>query len=98
MDQRPTTSEVQPAAKKDRWASFRGLRWWQLVLVFLPVGLLGVGGALGGLIGGVGLVSNLTLARRQFGTGLKVLAMIGVVVASYALYFVIVAIIFSATH
>jgi hypothetical protein len=98
MDQQPGTGEVQPAVKKDRFASFRGLRWWQLVLVFLPVGLLGIGGLLGGMIGGAGLAANLALARRQLGTGLKVLVMIGVVVAAYALYFVIVTIIFIATH
>ncbi|MFD5619990.1 hypothetical protein [Streptomyces yangpuensis] len=77
-------------AKPDPWAKFRGLAWWQLVLSLVPILLLLVGGAIGGLIGAAGLLSNLSLARKPFGTPVKVLAMLGVVFASYLCYFLVV--------
>jgi hypothetical protein len=96
MDQSPGTS--QPPAAKDRWAKFRGLRWWQLVLALLPLALLPIGGALGGAIGAAALLANLGLARRRFNTGLKVAAMLGVVVLAYAAEFVIAGVVYNATH
>jgi hypothetical protein len=62
-----------------------------LVLSLLPVALLALGGALGGGIGAAGVFANLSIARKQFGTPLKVLAMIGVVFASYLVFFILVA-------
>jgi hypothetical protein len=96
MNQSPGTS--QPPATKDRWARFRGLRWWQLVLALIPLALLPIGGALGGVIGVVAMLANLSLARRPFPTGLKVAAMLGVVVLAYVAQFVIAGVINSATH
>ncbi|GII59076.1 hypothetical protein Pth03_74650 [Planotetraspora thailandica] len=80
----------QNPGSTDRWAKFRGLRWWQLVLSVLPIALLGLGGALGGAIGAAGVLANLSIARKQFGTPLKVLAMVGVVIASYLVFFTLV--------
>jgi hypothetical protein len=96
MDQ-PTGTSQQPAAK-DRWARFRGLRWWQLVLALLPLALLPIGGALGGAIGVVAMLANLALARRPFSTGLKVAAMLGVVVLAFVAEFVIAGVIYNLTH
>ncbi|MGW2043499.1 hypothetical protein, partial [Streptomyces virginiae] len=48
--------------KKDPWAKFRGLAWWQLVLSIAPILLLPVGGAIGGAIGAAGMFVNLSLA------------------------------------
>ncbi|MDA5281068.1 hypothetical protein [Streptomyces sp. Isolate_45] len=76
--------------KPDPWAKFRGLAWWQLVLSIVPILLLPVGGAIGGAIGAVGLFANLSLARKPFGTPVKLLAMLGVVLASYLGYFIVV--------
>lgn len=67
-----------------------GLRWWQVVLAFLPLALLP--------IGVVAMLANLVLARRPFSTGLKVAAMLGVVVLAYAADFVIAGVIYSVTH
>ncbi|GAA4586281.1 hypothetical protein GCM10023194_32090 [Planotetraspora phitsanulokensis] len=79
----------QQVGPRDRWAKFRGLSWWQLVLSLLPLVLAGLGGALGGVIGAAALFANLAIARKQFATPLKVLAMVGVVVASYFVFLVI---------
>jgi hypothetical protein len=98
MEQPSGVGSQQPVPKRDRFAQFRGLRWWQVVLSLLPIGLLPIGGLVGGLIAALGLVANLSLARRQFGTGLKVAAMIGVVVASYLVYLVVATVIYALTH
>jgi hypothetical protein len=90
--------DQQPVAKRDRFVQFRGLRWWQLVLSLLPIGLIGFGGLLGGVIGAIGLIINLGLARRQIGTRLKVVAMMGIVVASYVVYLIIAGVIYALTH
>ncbi len=98
MAQRLGGRDQQPGTKGDRFAQFRGLRWWQLVLSLLPIGAVAIGGLIGGAIGAIGLIVNLWLARRQIGTGLKVAAMVGVVVASYALYVIIAGVIYALTH
>src|SRR5262249_14394910 len=90
--------DEQSVAKRDRFAQFRGLRWWQLVLTLLPIGLVGIGGLVGGLIGGIGLVINLWLARRPIGTGLKVVAMVSVVIASFVVYLIFAGVIYALTH
>lgn len=96
MQQEPGT-EAPPARKRDRWATFRGLTWWQLLLSLLPLALVGVGGAIGGAIGAGGMVVNLWLAKR-IGGAIKALAMIGVVLAAYLVYLVIGGIIYALTH
>jgi hypothetical protein len=77
----------QQLGSTDRWAKFRGLKWWQGLLSLLPLVLGAIGGALGAAIGVAGLFANLAIARKQFGTPLKVLAMVGVVLASYLVFF-----------
>lgn len=84
--------------RTDRWAKFRGLRRWQLLLSLLPATLLAVGGAVGGGIGVAGVFANLSLARKQIGTPLKVLVMIGVLVASYLVYFALAGLFYHLTH
>ncbi|MFD8986208.1 hypothetical protein [Streptomyces sp. NPDC059564] len=75
--------------KPDPWAKFRGLTWWQLLLSIVPIILLPFGGAIGGAIGAAGLFANLSLARKQLATPLKLLAMVSVVLASYLGFFVV---------
>ncbi|MFE3761517.1 hypothetical protein ACFXPI_07100 [Streptomyces sp. NPDC059104] len=81
--------------KPDPWGKFRGLAWWQLVLSVAPIVLLPIGGAIGGAVGAAGLFTNLSLARKQFGTPVKVLAMLGVVFASYLGYLLIAALLYN---
>jgi hypothetical protein len=87
---RPEGGQEPPVpVRKDRWAAFRGLAWWEIMLSLLPVTLVGVGGLIGGLFGAVGLMINLNLAKRRLGVGLEVMAMLGVSVAAFVLYFVV---------
>lgn len=82
--------EKNSLGKPDQWAKFRGFAWWQLVLSIAPVLLLPVGGAIGGAIGAAGVFVNLSLARKPFRTPIKLLAMVGVVLAAYLGYFLVV--------
>ena len=98
MEQPLGGKDQEPVAKRDRFAQFRGLRWWQLVLSLLPIGVVAIGGLIGGAIGAIGLIVNLWLARRPIGTALKVVAMAGVVVGSYVFYLIIAGVIYALTH
>jgi hypothetical protein len=97
MDQQ-RGNDQQPVAKRTAFGQLRGLRWWQVVLSLLPLGLIPIGGLIGGLIGGVGFVVNLALARRQMGTAPKALAMVGVVAACYLIDIVVAGFLYSLTH
>ncbi|MGW6603280.1 hypothetical protein [Streptomyces sp. NPDC055036] len=46
--------------------------------------------SVGGGIGAAGVLANLSLARRRLAVPLKVLAMVGVVLAAYLVYFALV--------
>lgn len=86
----------EAARKRDPWASYRGLAKWQLVLALLPLGLAGAGGALGGLIGGIGLLVNLKLARLELRAAPKALLMLGILLAAVITYLVAAAVISTA--
>jgi hypothetical protein len=90
----------QPPAPPRRsfFDQFRGLRWWEFVLVILPFLLFAIAGLVGGVVGAIGLLSNLAIAHRPLSPGLKLVAMIGVVVACYVVTFVIAGFIYAVTH
>lgn len=68
------------------------------MLVFLPLGLVIIGGLIGGVIGAIGLLSNLAIARRPMSAGVKATAMIGVVIVAYLVLFIIAGLLYAATH
>jgi hypothetical protein len=76
---------------------FRGLTWWQLLLVLLPFGLL-LSGIIGGVFGAVAILSNLAIARRPFSSPVKAAMMIAIVVLAYLIVYVIAVIIYRARH
>ncbi len=60
----------------------RRLAAWELVLVALPIGLVGVGGAIGGAAGAIGVVVNLWAARRPWPAALRIATSLGVLAAA----------------
>lgn len=60
------------------------------VLAPLPILLVAVGGALGGLIGALGFVANLAVARTRTPSVVKALTMVGVSVVAYVVWLAIV--------
>lgn len=59
-----------------------------LVLIFLPLALVVVGGLIGGAFAGLGAAINTGVARLSLPTAGKVIAMLGVTVLAVALYVV----------
>lgn len=87
-----------PPARRGFFDQFRGLQWWEIVLVVLPLGLVVLGGLIGAVIGILGLIGNLAIARRVPSVGLRATAMIGVVIACYVIIFIVAALLYAATH
>lgn len=85
MSQYPQSS----SQKSDRWAAFRGLSWWQLVLSLLPLALIGLGGLIGGAVGGAAAWANLKVARSALHPAAKALVMVMVVGAAYVVWLII---------
>ncbi len=69
------------------------LQWFQYILGGLPILLLFVGGAIGGAIGAVGSMVNFSIFRQDGPETLKYLKVIGVVIVSFSLYFILSALI-----
>jgi hypothetical protein len=69
---------------------FIGLQWWELALVLMPL-VVGIGGLIGGLVGVLGMASNLWVARRSLPTEARIAVMIGVLVASVVVWFLVAA-------
>lgn len=57
-----------------------------MVMSFLPLGLIAVGGALGGACGGAGWAVNQSVLRSQHSSAIKVLIMLGVTLGAIALW------------
>jgi hypothetical protein len=93
----PPPQSPQPP-KQSFFDRFRGLRWWELVLVLAPLVLLVLGGLLGGVIGAVALLSNLAIARRPMSPGVKVALMVAIIFIAYTVVIVIATLIYAASH
>jgi hypothetical protein len=65
------------------------LQWYQYALGVLPFGLI-AGGAIGGAIGALGTVVNFSIFRKEGSAISKYIKVLGIVLVSYSLYFVIV--------
>ena len=93
----PPPQSPQPP-KQSFFDRFRGLRWWELVLVLLPLGLVFLGGLIGGVIGAIALLSNLAIARRPISSARKVALMIAISFIAYTVVIIIATLIYAATH
>ncbi|NJI74047.1 hypothetical protein HCX49_12620 [Sphingobacterium kitahiroshimense] len=70
------------------------LKWYQAVLAVMPFSIVFIGGgALGGGIGAVAFMLNLQLLRNDDNGNLKYLKAIGVIIAAFAIYFLLSAVI-----
>jgi len=67
------------------------LKWYEYALGGFPILLLFIGGALGGIIGVMGVILNFSIFRQEGSQFLKYLKVVGIVLASYLLYFIIAA-------
>ena len=94
----PTPLPPSPPPRRDAFADFRGRKWWELVLIFLPITLIPIGGLLGGATGGAALALNLWIAKRSLETPIKVLVMVGVVVAAYVIFFTLATLLYVLVH
>jgi hypothetical protein len=94
----PTPPPPAPPRRRDAFGDFRGRQWWELVLIFLPITLIPIGGLLGGATGGAALALNLWIAKRSFETPIKVVVMIGVVVAAYVIFFTLATLLYVLVH
>lgn len=94
----PPPAPQPPPQRIGFFDRFKGLAWWELVLVFIPLSLVVLGGLIGGVVGAIALLSNLAIARRPIASGVKVAAMIAIIVAAYLVAFIIAGVIYSATH
>lgn len=65
------------------------LKWYQVALGGFPILLLFIGGALGGAIGALGTIINFTIFRQVGSDALKYLKVLGVIIASFTLYFIL---------
>ena len=70
------------------------LKWFQYVLGGLPILLVFVGGAIGGVIGAVGAITNFNIFRQEGSEASKYLKVIGIVFAAFVLYFILATFIF----
>lgn len=73
------------------------LKWWQYLIAGLPILLLFMGGAIGGALGGVTTVINLSIMRQSGSEVLKYLKVIGIVLAAYLGYALIASYFFDGT-
>ncbi|WP_375561780.1 hypothetical protein ACE193_04295 [Bernardetia sp. OM2101] len=64
------------------------LKWFQYILGGLPILLVFVGGAIGGLVGMFATAINFNIFRQDNSSTSKYLKVIGIIIASYTIYFV----------
>jgi hypothetical protein len=59
------------------------------VIALLPIALVGIGGLIGGLIGALGVMANVAVARTRISSAGKAFIMIGIGVVAVAVFLVI---------
>ena len=67
----------------------RRLAPWELILAVLPIGLVGIGGAVGLAAGAIGVLANLTVARQPWPVAVRVVASLGVLAAAAVAWYLV---------
>lgn len=96
--QPPPPAPPAPPARRGFFDDFKGLKWWQTLLVLVPLSTLFIGGLIGGVIGALGAFGNLRIARAGLPAVVQVLLMLGVGVVCYVVLFVVAGILYAMTH
>ena len=88
--QPPATPPPAPAPQRQGFfAQFRGMPWWQIFLIVLPLSLVAIGALVGGILGALAALGNTYVARSKLSTPVKVLVMLGLLVAAYAIWLIL---------
>jgi len=87
-----------PPARRGLLDDFKGLAWWQTLLVLVPLSTLFIGGLIGGVIGALGALANLRIARAGLPAAAKVAVMLGVGVVCYVVLFIVAGVLYAMTH
>lgn len=64
-------------------------KWYEWLLVLLPASVIAIGGALGGLVGGLGIMINMKLWKKPYAFWVKVLLVLGITLTCFLVYFVL---------
>ncbi|HET7421414.1 MAG TPA: hypothetical protein VFL27_13645 [Candidatus Dormibacteraeota bacterium] len=75
-----------PSPRTGFLEQFRGLPWWMVVLIVLPLSLVAIGGLIGGVLGAIAALGNMYVARSRLSPSAKIAAMLGLLVAAYAVW------------
>jgi hypothetical protein len=67
----------------------RRLAWWELLLAFLPLTLVTVGGLIGGLVGGAGTIVGLWVMRRPWPPAARAIAGLAVFALAAASWWIV---------
>jgi hypothetical protein len=65
------------------------MRWWEIVLVVLPLSLIFLGGLIGGVFGALAAIGNNYVARSGMSVAVRALVMIGLLIAAYVLWLIV---------
>ena len=69
-----------------------------MVLVFVPLVLVGLGGLVGGLFGAIGVVANLAIARSSQPTAVQVPLMLGTLILTGVAWLIVAGTIVGLTN
>ena len=67
----------------------KSLKWYEQVVCLLPIALVAVGGAIGGLCGGLAVAINMLIFSKDISVGKKYLYVLLVGLGSVVLYLVL---------
>jgi len=87
-----------PPARRGFFDDVKGLAWWQILLVLIPLSALFIGGLIGGVIGALGALGNVRIARTRLPAAAKVVLMLGVGAVCYVVLFIVAGILYVMTH
>lgn len=104
-DDRPATFKLQGVSVDpvprllvdgDTYLLAEPLRWFEWALVYLPIGLVGLGGLIGGFLGGLAMVVNARLFRTELPAVIRFLLALLMVVGAYAAWPLVAGLVLSA--